>query len=246
MAITEYLGTAAGGGGGGNTTTPSLVIVNKGDAQAVQPNASTPIEFRNIVKNDGGQYSTNDYAITVAESGYYIASASVATLGGWSAGETQVVEIHVDEVLAPDGYIGRETKEVNTNGAGWLITQSCGSIPLSLTAGQKVKCKLYQDRGIALDLVTNGQGQNNGQLNYFTLLKVAELGQNGRLIVLDMEQLNNFTQYAQDGQYVWVRDEDITFQFSETYERWDQCGEGKVLAAGLGCGCLFVNQIQVG
>tara|TARA_R110002020_G_scaffold461823_1_gene680978 strand:+ start:10565 stop:11845 length:1281 start_codon:yes stop_codon:yes gene_type:complete len=160
------------GGTGGDTPPPSMILVNKLSPQSIPPESATTIEYDRIVLNDGAQYSTFDHSATVAQTGYYIFSASVATIGGWTANETQVLEVHVNDVLAKNGYIGRDTKEVNS-GVEYDITQSHGCIPLNLNAGDKVKAKIYHDRGIALPLVTN-QAQSDGQLNYFSLLKVSQ------------------------------------------------------------------------
>jgi|TARA_B100001105_G_scaffold82137_1_gene65143 hypothetical protein len=183
MPIIEY-SPLGGDGGGGEGQSSSTVRVKKGaTAQSISPNFAQTILYDEIFDNDGLQYNPLDGSFTALNSGTYNLVASAATLGAWTAGEQQVLELHVNGALDTylDRYMFLETVTED------LVTQVEGSAILRLEAGDVVQVMLYHNRGIALPIVENGPIMPAGQLNYLYISKAVSSTQQS-------EELSNTSQ----------------------------------------------------
>ena len=170
MTILTGSGLSVLGVGSSSPSRAALSKAKKGTAQSIVPDVAETIVFDNVVFNDEDRYNLLTGVYTADRSGDYLISSSVTTLGSWSEGERQVLEVHINGTLST--YL--DSHQFYADTISPVLLQTSGTDIYRLVVGDTVEVKLYHDRGIALDLAENGEGQIAGELNYISVEKIAD------------------------------------------------------------------------
>ena len=136
------------GGGGGGTAIPTIHMRRENASQTSVPDTTTTtLPFDNLRNDQGGIiYNTTNKDFTVPEDGVYVMSVGVTWLaaGGGNTGVRREVQVWVNGVRVGQGS--------HLDGSPQVAGGSEATTVRTLTAGDKVTFRGYQNAGVAVKL----------------------------------------------------------------------------------------------